>query len=354
MKYLFKKEDFNIKSFRRFKSSIIKFPINFWTVEGGEFLGDLLTDGSYQSNGYLTYSNSEIENILSNLRSTNKLFSGKILDVKKIEKEIALCNNPQEIAKKLNGIVKNFGIYCNIRFREKTKLFEVQYSGILRIILDKLGIQRGERLLTNPELPELIKVAPKHVICSFLRRVITNEATITHDGQVCIKQSILSFFDSPKLLDGYEILFKRLGIKTTKPRISKKYKGRYGIHVAWEVYTRPYDLQKIIKKVGIESKRKRLKVKKFLKSAKRFKLPREDRIKQIIDIAKKLKRPFKVDDLLKLTNLKRSAIQDYLYRLMKKDFVIRNTRRFYPNGSEPFLYRLTKRGKKFGDTTNSI
>jgi len=341
MKHLFKREDFNIKNLSRFKNSTIKFPVNFWTVEGGEFLGDLLTDGAYQSDRCVTYSNSEIENILSNLRSTNKLFSKKILKTEKIKKEITFLT-AQEIINKLNNTAKNFGIYCNIRSKEE-EVFEIQYSRISSLFLDKLGIPRGKRILTNPKLPKIIKFAPERVICSFLRRVISNEATVTHDGQICIKQSILSSHKSPKLLEGYRFLFKKLGIKTTKPRISKKYKGKYGMHVAWEIYTRPYDLQKIVKKIGIEPESKRKKVKEFLNNVKRFRLSKEERIQQIIEIIRKLKRPFSVNDLLKLTDLKRAAIQNYLYQLMKEGIITRNTRKFYANRSEPFLYQLTKR-----------
>ncbi len=354
MEYEFKRESVNLKNLRKFKPSSLKFPINFWTVEGGEFLGDLLTDGSYHNDGCVVYSNSELENILSNLRSTNKLFSGKMMDAKRIMRELSNLQ-PQEIVRKLNKITKGCGIYSRVRFKEREKVFEVSYSRILKVFLDKLKIPRGKRTLTNPELPPVLKEAPLEVISSFLRRVISNEATITKDGQICIKQSILSSHKTPKLLEGYRELFKKFGVKTTKPRIAKKVKRKDGIHVIWEIYTRPYDLKKIIERIGIEPKRKRMKAEKFLKNAERFRLSRNERMEQIIKIAKSLGKPFTVKDLMKSMDLKRTAIQDYLHRLMKKGLVCRNKKRkFYPFGSEPFFYQLTKKGEKLENQSNSF
>jgi len=354
MKHQFIMEDFDEKIFKRFDVSVIKFPVDFWTTEGGEFLGDLFTDGSFGRDGSVSYSNSKIENILSNLRSTNKLFTGKILDIQRIKKKLVCCKDLQEMARELNAEVKNFGIPCNVRFRENTKVFEITYSRILKVFLDRLKIPRGKRTITNPELPDVIRTAPNNVIRSFLRRVISNEATITYDGQVCIRQVVLSSHNSPKLLEGCRILFRRFNIKTTRPRVTKKYSGKYGVHVVWEIYTRPYDLSKIMNKIGIEMKEKRAKAERFLENVKRFRLTKEERIQQILRLAKKIGRPFTVYDLLGSIDLKRTAIQNYLYLLMKRGLITRNVRKFYPNGSEPFYYRLIQKGGESGNSSNSL
>lgn len=354
MKHIFTEKNFYGILSSKFKPSKINFPIDFWTVESGEFFGDLFTDGSYQTDNCVSYSNCEIENILSNLNSTNKLFAKKQINIPKLRSKINNCKNHDEVVNLLNNFMKGLGIHCKIRFNHRTKVFEIAYSRILSLFLDNISIPRGKRKLTNPTIPKTIESAPKSVISAFLRRVIANEAAVTHDGQICIKQAVLSSHDEPKLLVGYMKLFKKLGIESSKPRISKKYDGKDGECVIWEIYTRPYDITKILGFMIGDSKEKLLRIHKFLINVKRFKLARKVRFQQIITIAKSLRKPFTVNDMLKLTDIKKSAIQDYFYRLMNKGLITRNYRKFYPNGSEPFLYRLTEKGENFEDNTNSF
>jgi predicted transcriptional regulator len=347
MKHIFTEKDFYGKLSSKFKPSKINFPIDFWTIESGEFFGDLLTDGSYQSDNCISYSNCEIENILSNLNSTNKLFSKKEINIPALRSKVNNCIDHDEVVTLLNNFMKGVGIHCNIRFNHRTKVFEIAYSRILGQFLDKICIPKGKRKLTNPTIPKIIESAPKSVISAFLRRVIANEAAITHDGQICIKQAVLSSHEEPKLLIGYKKLFKKLGVESNNPRISKEYDGKDGKCTIWEVYTRPYDIIKILKYMSGDSKEKLLRIHNFLMNVKRFRLTRNDRFQQLINTAKSFKKPFTVDDMLKFTDIKRTAVQDYLYRLIKEGFITRNNRRFYPNGSEPFLYKLTEKGEKF-------
>jgi len=342
IKHRFKLSNFPKRTLVRFhKRNELCFPVDFWTVEGGELLGDIFTDGSYQSDGQVIYTNSDATQIAHNLRTVNRLFAKGELTIK-VEGD-----NPQGILRQLNCARKSSRIYYRVRLRTRTKCFEVNYSKILSLFLDKLSIPKGDRTILNPSLPLVVMRAPDEVISAFLRRVITNEGCVTHDGQICIRQVVASVHKVPKLLKGYRYLFRRLGIKTTNPRVSEIYEGKYGHHVVWEVYTRTYCLSKVVEDVGIETSYKLSRAINFLKKKQRFRLTRGERRQEMLSIMRSFQNKFTINDVLQLTDLKRSAVQDYFYRLMRRGLIVRvNKRNFYPGGSEPYFYGLVRNGVK--------
>src|SRR3989344_4583567 len=58
-----------------------KLPINFASISGAEFLGDLLTDGSLNSNLQVTYSNTNLYRIIKNLQCIHLLLTGKCISL---------------------------------------------------------------------------------------------------------------------------------------------------------------------------------------------------------------------------------------------------------------------------------
>jgi len=306
IKCKFYKEDIDEKGLLKYKENKIKFPVNFLSIEGGKFLGDLFTDGCFQTNGTINYSNLDIKQIKINKNATRKLF-GKV--------------------------------HYSIKRNKKTRVYDINHSGILSLFLDKIKIPRGPKVISNPKIPDFIENAPPQIKCAFLRRIIANEATVTKDGQICIKQAIKKGY-KPNLLIGYCTMFKSLGIPISCTRISRRYSGKKCDCTVWELYTRPYEFSKIVNEIGFDSDTKLSKALKFLKDKKRAKLSRTERkliILKELDIAGD---PISIDFLLSKVDIKRTALQDYLYRLMNAGKVKRSIRKFYPNGSDPFYYTL--------------
>ena len=144
-----------------------KFPINFNSIEGSAFLGDLLTDGFLNNDLDIGFSSkTDLMQLVINLKMIHKLVTGVELQSSKTD--------PLSILKELSRIsLIKYGVFD---VDEKGKF--IRYSKCLGKIINILNIPIGQRVYTNPHIPRYLFSASKDIIAKFFERVFINEARI--------------------------------------------------------------------------------------------------------------------------------------------------------------------------------
>lgn len=312
-----------------------KLPINFASIEGATFLGDLLTDGSLNSNFQVTYSNSDLNMHIQNLQMINKLLFGKELFVNDRSKNLEIL---------IYQLAKRSGIRCTlIKQIKKNKdyvsfCYQLIYSNVLgKIIYKNLKIPKGKRVYTNPKVPEFLLTEPK-LASAFIARVFLNEGHVEAFGASITHSIDLTFikknFDlkntkrlkanmelnkhlfAPRLLWGYNDIFYLLGCKKpSKPYLAGVYTTSKGeIRSKWNIYVGGEDIKILLNEVefGDEFGTKLLD---YIHSVKYFKLTKKSRTEKIIEtgrIIQTSKNYFTVKDIVNDLALDETTIQKHL------------------------------------------
>jgi hypothetical protein len=328
------------------QNSIIKskLPINFASVEGANFLGDLLTDGSLNSNYQVTYCNSNLKMLTQNLQMINKLFVGK---------EVFVNGESISLEDVINRLVKRSAIKCTLIKHIKVnkdginRCYQLVYSNVLGKIINKnLKIPKGKRVYTNPKIPGFLLTASK-LSSAFIGRVFLNEghveafgATITHSMDLTPIKKKLGFEDAerfkayiklnkhlfaPKLLWGYKDIFYLLGCKKpSEPYLAGLYTTSKGeFRAKWNIYVGGEDIRVLLNEVKFGEKF-RTKLLDYIYSVKYFKINKKLRTEKIIETGKIIqtsKNYFTVKDIANDMALDKTTIQKHLKRARANNLI---------------------------------
>lgn len=158
----------------------------------------------------------------------------------------------ERVEKIINCIKYVFGdINCKIRKetrkdRIKPK-FSISASHCLGIILEKIGIPKGEKLMINPKFPKFVFNLPEKVICEglqqafddegfFIKRNLGMEISTMHNHNIC------------NILEGNKKLLEKIGIKCNKIKIKKIYVNQENIkRIQWSLLITHFNNIKLFK-----------------------------------------------------------------------------------------------------------
>ena len=169
-----------------------------------------------------------------------------------------------------------------------------------------LGIPPGERVYTDPKIPEFIFGLKSESQKSFLERAIINEGYVK-PKVISIGHSKAIIDDKPpNLVLGYSRLFNNLGIRTSKPSLMKIYKTLSGAKRAyWRITITGHHLDIIKDNFNLNQKNSEIAKRNFP-----IMMRQHERIEQIINEVKKRK-SIKARELAKSLGVSTSLISMY-------------------------------------------
>ena len=271
------------------------FPIDFKTIEGASFIGDIITDGYLGSDLYCGYINSDTNQLYYNLKNLNKLIT---------KREI-----------KDKGLIK-YRIY-----KTEKNASCIRYPKSIGKIINKIGVTKGKRVYKNPSLPKFLFNVDKKIFFKFFERVIVNE------GWVSVKRINISHSVANKSLGisnfikNYKEILLKLGCKTGEPYISSIYNIKNGEeHISWGLWITGRNLDIIKENCNLNMHYKQKELDKRNNFTTRYN--RKDRFNQIIEVCKELK-IFKTKDIMKRLNLSQKCVTDYLKIGIDKSIILK-------------------------------
>jgi hypothetical protein len=330
------------------KNSILypKLPFNFNCKEGANFFGDLLTDGSLNSNFQVTYSNTNLNRIANNLFTVNKIFSNLKL----------VKSNRKNKLKVTEKLVRNFTkkslIKCS--FVKKIKknrsgesmYYQLTYSNVIGKLLNKnLKIPNGRRIYSNPNTPTFI-LSSQELSKVFLGRVFPNEghvesfgASICHSIDLTNIWNKFRFVDkkefrkylgknrnlAPNLIWNYRKIFLLIGCKKPSfPYVTRIYQTKkHEIHVKWTIAVWGEDAKLVLEKIKLDNDFKS-KLLQYVKSVNYFRISKKERLSRILEAGRNIQFEFGffttkliVDEL----KLNRTTVEKHLCYAKNNDLV---------------------------------
>lgn len=336
--------------FRR--ASIInpKLPINFASINGAEFLGDLLTDGSLNSNLQVTYSNTNFYRLIKNLQCVHLLLTGEPIILTKKERCMFNSKDDQKLLYLIKELIKKSKIRCSFYISEKIDeykkrvVYQLTYTPVLGKILKKgLNIPKGRRVYTNPFIPKFILVSKKCSV-AFIGRIFSNEGHVESFGTtICHsidltdilvknlfnnKKEIKQFLEeqkekfAPKLLWDYKKIFYLLGcIKPSDPYVAGIYFTKSKkLRVKFNIYLGGNDVKRLYHLVEFDADFKE-RLEKYFDSVKYFRVQKLLLAKDILTISKDIENEYGYFTIPKINfrlNLERSTIQKHIKNALSK------------------------------------
>lgn len=287
-----------------------EFPINFASKEGVRVISSLLFDGGINSHSIPFYSNTSTK-------------------MKKIVKRVF---------RTLFG--ENIAIY-----EDNSSLVFSKVIGV--ILVNSLGMKKGKKIKTNPDVPSFIFHLPKDVVSIFLRQAFSDEGSSSHGHQ--IKLELQGYpKNPPNLLIHLQKLLRLFGIKTSRILEGKIYERKDGTKTKGWYFTISHhsNLRKFIYNIGFDIKEKNTQIINYLSTLKEF--PRMSKgkyeeyyFKKIKEIAKER---FCYKDLMKISECSKSTAQHALKRLRGKNLI-----QLVSKGGprDPYYYKLVNQYSRF-------
>lgn len=258
-----------------------KFPINFDSIEGAIVAAALLCDGGINKKGYPIYNNSE------------ECMRGRVVYA-------------------INKLIGNTWINPSKPYENNCLSFPKILKDILVIGLD---MQIGDKVLTNPVIPEIfLNTKKKEVIGELLNQAFSDDGTayiskIHNQGCIAFgvstdaskhsetlrkkmkKEKLTNY--APNLVKGCKILLEKLGIKVNGPYLKREYirrkDGEEKIIQVWSIQIQgKKNIEKYKYLVGFSIERKNKRVEEILNNYKEvdYGLSFEDALQKVIELEK--------------------------------------------------------------------
>lgn len=323
--------------------------INFETKDGARVVGAFLGDGSKISNSF---------------RYTNK--------------EVCLIKLLNKSVQDLIGKVETFEY---TRKPSKSLIHYIAFPSTISAILGKIGIPKGNKIVSNPHIPPFLLNSDKREIVAMLVRQFANdEATSGHQIEFYQSSNVTNLTEKlrTKILSGkykevknYEkhapnvlkdvkfLLWKHWKIRcggpypTGKYRIYRDRRGNMRYVSKWKfTISGKEDLEKFEKEIGFDVKEKQIALRERIKEIKNYQAKKGTTLLKLLITAKRLGKynlPLTSANLSRFLGLNYKTIDDYLLRLLRNGYLTRPTKRKHlgiGKGTKPFEYTLTDLSKK--------
>jgi len=332
----------NARKFVKNKNSSLK--IDFETKDGARTIGAFLGDGSRIGNSF---------------RYTNK--------------ETCLIDL---VNKSVQDLIGEVGITKYSKRPSKSLVHCVIFPLTVSSILDKIGIPVGNKIVTNPSVPQfLLNSDKREVIATLIQQFADDEATSRHQIEFYQSSDVTNLPEElrTKILSGkykevkdYEkyapnvlkdvkfLLWKHWRIRCGGPYPRKNYriyrdkKGNMKYVPKWKLtISGKEDLERFEREIGFEIKEKQIVLKDRIKEIKNYQAKKSTTLLKLLMTTKRLEEcnlPITSVNLTKFLDISCRTVDDYLLRLLRNGYLNRPLKRKHlgiGKGTKPFNYTLT-------------
>ncbi len=271
------------------------FPIDFKTIEGAIFIGDIITDGYLGSDLYCGYANSDTSQLFYNLKSLHKLITNRDMEDRSLIK---------------------YHIY-----KTDKNASCIRYPKSIGKIINKIGVTMGKRVYKNPSLPEFLFNVDKKIFFKFFERVIVNEGRVLATRIIITHSVANKNLGISNFIKNYKEILSKFGCKTGEPYISSTYNIKNGEeHISWGLWITGRSLDIIKENCNLNMHYKQKELDKRDNFTTRYN--REDRFNQVLGVCKELK-IFKTKDIMKKLNLCQPCVTYYLRKAINKRLILK-------------------------------
>lgn len=277
-----------------------KLPFNFNTKEGIKFISAILHDGGISSSLKPNYRNNDTQ----------------------LRKSIINC------AKKIFG---DFKVSESGTF--------VSFPKTMGIILKKIGLKEGKKVINNPAIPEFILKSDLECKRIFLRQAFDDEGCVPkiNDKHINIGLHVDVTKEKriPNLIKGIKILLEDIGIRVNEPSLSKEYKAGDNLRQRWIInICGRKNLEIFYNDIGFDIKKKEERLKKILESYKtnKYKSLKNERYNEaLINLYKTIDyKEFTIKQASEIINLYYDYTKILIWKMEKEGYIKRLNDKEYP------------------------